>query len=109
MFLSLAPFMTPSEMTNIFGRDLLNDVSQLSGFHELMSEESKPFECIADINEARESMRQLIASPLWSGHAVVAASHALASEQSSTTPDDTEEYSSMAFADEIETFLGDLS
>jgi hypothetical protein len=109
MFLSLAPFMTPSEMTNIFGRDLLNDVSQLSGFHELMSEESKPFECIADINEARESMRQLIASPLWSGHAVVAASHALASEQSSTTPDDTEEYSSMAFADEIETFLGDFS
>jgi hypothetical protein len=108
MFLSLAPFMTPSGMTQIFGCDLLNDMSQLSGFHELMSNEMKPFECVADVHEARESMRLLLISPLWSQHAVVIASHELATEQLVEPPDDSEEESSTAFAHEIEAFLGDL-
>ncbi len=108
MFLSLAPFMTPSGMTQIFGCDLLNDMSQLSGFHELMSNEMKPFECVADVHEARESMRLLLISPLWSQHVVVIASHELATEQLVEPPDDSEEESSTAFAHEIEAFLGDL-
>lgn len=107
MFLSLAPFMTPADITNIFGRDLLDDMSQLTGFHELMSNEMKPFECVADVHEARTSMRQLLTSPLWSQHAVVVASYQLATEQVVEPPDDNEEFSSTAFAREIEAFLGD--
>ena len=108
MFLSLAPFMAPADMTKIFGRDLLDDISQLSGFHELMSNEMKPFECVADIHEARASMRQLLTSPQWSQHAVVIASHVIASEQLSEPADDNEEGSSIAFTHEIDAFLGDL-
>jgi hypothetical protein len=107
MFLSLAPFMTPNDITNIFGRNLLDDMSQLTGFHELMSNETKPFECVADVHEARASMRQLLSSPLWSKHAVVVASHGLATEQLAEPPNDNEEFSSTAFAHEIEAFLGD--
>jgi hypothetical protein len=107
MFLSLAPFMTPADMTNIFGRNLLDDMSQLTGFHELMSNETKPFECVADVHEARASMRQLLTSSLWSQHAVVVASHELATEQLAEPPDDNEDFPSTAFAHEIEAFLGD--
>ena len=71
MYLSLAPFLSPHEMIDIFGRDLLNDPAQLSGFQDLMSNETKPFECVADVNESRESMRQLATLPQWSQHHVV--------------------------------------
>ena len=71
MYLSLAPFLSPHEMIDIFGRDLLNDPAQLSGFQDLMSDQTKPFECVADVNESRESMSQLVTLPQWSQHNVV--------------------------------------
>ena len=73
MFLSLAPFLTPHEMRDIFGHDLLDDETQVSGFRDLMSNDTKPFECVADVNESRRSMRQLLEQSQWSQHSVVQA------------------------------------
>lgn len=107
MFLSLAPFLSPSEMTAIFGHDLLNDSSQLSGFLDLMSDESKPFECVADVGEAKESMRQLVRSPEWSKHLVVVASHDTCEAPSLQQSDELPEWSDTAFDAEIRAFLKD--
>ena len=107
MVLSLAPFLSPSEMTTIFGHDLLNDSSQLSGFLDLMSDESKPFECVADVSEAKESMRQLMRSPEWSKHPVVVASHDLCETPSLQQQDELLEWSDTAFEAEIQAFMGD--
>ena len=107
MFLSLAPFLSPSEMTAIFGHDLLNDSSHLSGFLDLMSDESKPFECVADVSEAKESMRQLVRSPEWSKHLVVVASHDICEAPSLQLADELLEWSDTAFDPEIQAFLKD--
>lgn len=107
MFLSLAPFLTPSEMTHIFGHDLLADISQLSGFQDLMSDDVKPFECVADVHEARQSMLSLTASPLWSQHAVVVACSAMAFQQSPQSSADSGESFLTPFTKDIATFLGE--
>lgn len=79
MFLSLAPFMAPDSMTSIFGRDLLSDEEQLSGFLDLLSDETKPFECVASVSEAKSSMLELLENPAWSQHVVVRGSRDAAS------------------------------
>jgi hypothetical protein len=107
MFLSLAPYLMPAQITNIFGRDLLDDITQLSGFHELMSDTLKPFECVADVHEARESMLQLVNSPHWAEHAVVVASRNMALQYSPRPKETNTESSFAAFASEIDSFLGD--
>ena len=94
-------------MTAIFGHDLLNDSSQLSGFLDLMSDESKPFECVADVSEAKESMRQLVRSPEWSKHLVVVASHDISEAPTRPQPDEFLEWSDTAFEAEIQAFLKD--
>ena len=73
MYLSLAPFLSPDKMTEIFGHNLLNDELQLSGFRDLLSDDTKPFECVAEVNESRQSMQQLLSQPQWSQHTVVQA------------------------------------
>jgi hypothetical protein len=107
MFLSLAPFLSPPQMKNIFGQDLLDDISQVDGFHDLMSDDMKPFECVADVDEARDSMLRLIASAEWSQHCVVQASREVASQQSQIPQDDSSEWFSGAFKDEIDSFLSE--
>jgi UDP-N-acetyl-alpha-D-muramoyl-L-alanyl-L-glutamate epimerase len=53
VFLGLAPFMRAEDLTEIFGRDLLSDDSQLTGFLDLLSPETKPFECVGTRAEVR--------------------------------------------------------
>ena len=105
MFLSLSPFLSPSQMTAIFGRDLLDDKTQLSGFLDLMSDDEKPFECVADVQEARHSMRQLINSQQWSKHVVVQESRSAATLTSPTSLHELEDDSSTMFQREIDSFL----
>lgn len=93
MYLSLAPYLSPEEMTNIFGRDLLNDPSQLSGFQDLMSDETKPFECVADVGESRESMRRLATLPQWSGHVVVQSCRDISFISTTSHPDSDDSFS----------------
>ncbi|MFN5115356.1 MAG: hypothetical protein ACK5FW_04820 [Acidimicrobiaceae bacterium] len=106
MFLSLAPYLSPAHITRIFGRDLLNDSTQISGFHELMTDDSKPFECVADVQEARDSMRQLLQSPAWSQHSVVMASRNLAEQPATRTDEEQGDWSNTTFDADIRAFLG---
>lgn len=50
--LILAPFLTPSELKEVFGKDMLNDSKLLDYFIELIGQsEHKPFECVGSIDE----------------------------------------------------------
>lgn len=50
--LILSPFLTADELAEIFGKDLLNDVSMIEYFAELTGNSAhKPFECVGSIDE----------------------------------------------------------
>ncbi len=50
--LILSPFLSHSELTEIFGKDLLNDTAMEEYFTELIGKsEHKPFECVGSISE----------------------------------------------------------
>ncbi|MDE3134121.1 MAG: hypothetical protein KGL15_08660 [Acidobacteriota bacterium] len=52
VFLILAPFLAPAKLTEIFGRDLLDDPGQYDGFALLTATGgSKPFECVGEVEE----------------------------------------------------------
>lgn len=74
VFLGLAPFMTPQALTDIFGRDLLDDGEQLQGFADLLGLDGrKPFECVGEAIEARVALATLTTRPEWRDHAVIQA------------------------------------
>ena len=72
VFLTLAPHLSPARLTEIFGKDLLDDVSQVSGFTDLVDIDNKPFECVGEIESARNALTTLLASSEWKDHVVVA-------------------------------------
>lgn len=78
VFLSLAPFMSPEGLTAVFGADLLAEPANGPGFRALMSSDQKPFECVADVDEARASLRALVTDHRWSDHVVVRECRSLA-------------------------------
>lgn len=50
--LILSPFLTNDELTEIFGKDLLNDESMSEYFTELIGKSiHKPFECVGSVDE----------------------------------------------------------
>ncbi|MDE5772297.1 MAG: hypothetical protein K2I06_11850 [Ruminococcus sp.] len=50
--LILSPFLTDDELTEVFGKDLLNDTSMTEYFNELIGQSvHKPFECVGSIDE----------------------------------------------------------
>jgi UDP-N-acetyl-alpha-D-muramoyl-L-alanyl-L-glutamate epimerase len=72
VFLALAAFMAPAELTGIFGGDLLDQEEQIPGFMALCGfEADKPFECVGEHEESLAAFRLLADSPLWREHAVV--------------------------------------
>ena len=73
VFLSLAPYLAPARLTEIFGNDLLDDASQISGFTDLIDVHAKPFECVGEIASARHALMALHALPEWKNHRVVVA------------------------------------
>jgi hypothetical protein len=74
VFLALAPFMAPDELTAIFGSDLLADPAQHEGFEALLAlEGGKPFECVGEADEARAAVQALARHPDWCDHPVVRA------------------------------------
>ncbi len=73
VFLILAPFMTPEQLTTIFGADLLNDPGQYEGFALLTATGGdKPFECVGEVEEVLAAIHLLANDPQWSNHPVVA-------------------------------------
>ena len=73
VYLSLAPHLDPSAMVAIFGSDLLADPAQTAGFVELVRADAKPFECVAEIDEARATAGELARTTRWSAHPGVVA------------------------------------
>ena len=72
VFLALAPFMPKPRLVGIFGRNLLDDASQVPGYDALLEyQDHKPFECVGEGRESRAAMAALAARPEWREDAVV--------------------------------------
>lgn len=72
VFLALAPFSEPAHLREVFGRDLLEDESQLEGFALLSATGGhKPFECVGEEQESIAAMRLLARDERWRDHSVV--------------------------------------
>jgi hypothetical protein len=64
--LALAPWLAPSEVKNIVGRNLLDDPAQENGFRELAAlGRDKPFECVGTAEESRALLATLATDPAW--------------------------------------------
>ena len=73
VFLALAPFLPKPRLLSIFGRNLLDDENQSSGFDALLEyQDHKPFECVGEGAEARAAMYALSQRPEWAEDALVA-------------------------------------
>ncbi len=73
VFLALAPFLPKPRLLAIFGRNLLDDDTQASGFDALLEyRDHKPFECVGEGAEARAAMYALSQRPEWQEDALVA-------------------------------------
>ena len=72
VFLALAPFMPKPRLVGIFGRNLLDDASQIPGYDALLEyQDHKPFECVGEGRESRAAMAALAARPEWREDEVV--------------------------------------
>ena len=70
--LALAPFLSPQQLIEIQGADLLDQENQLQGFRALCGlGQHKPFECVGSIAESRAAMKFLAMSPEWQGKKIV--------------------------------------
>jgi hypothetical protein len=74
VFLALAPFLDRSRLIATFGRNMLDDPSQIDGFAELCGLQlHKPFECVGEIEESATVMAHLAGMAEWRDTAVVRA------------------------------------
>lgn len=73
VFLALAPFMPKTRLVAIFGRNLLDDSSQIAGYDALLEYgDHKPFECVGEGRESRAAMAALAARADWNQDTIVA-------------------------------------
>ena len=73
-FLMLATAMERPRLEAIFGANMLEDESQLTGFEELMGLSGhKPWECVGELAESGAALLQLAAQPDWRDAAIVRA------------------------------------
>jgi len=71
VFLALAPFMEKERLIKIFGRNMLDDLSQVKGYEELLGLSAfKPFECVGEIEESVLAFLMLIQKDQWQQDAV---------------------------------------
>jgi len=73
VFLILAPFVPKQRLLDIFGRNLLNDISLAKAFDALLEfdDQHKPFECVGEARESRAALATLTQSPQWQNDALV--------------------------------------
>jgi hypothetical protein len=73
-FLILAAAMEKARIERIFGKNLLDDAEQISGYEELVGLAGhKPWECVGEIAESAAALLNLAERPEWQSAAVVAA------------------------------------
>lgn len=72
IFLALAPFLDKERIISIFGKNLLNDAAQETGYRELLGlTGNKPFECVGEIKESRAAFSLLAAQRAWQNDALI--------------------------------------
>jgi UDP-N-acetyl-alpha-D-muramoyl-L-alanyl-L-glutamate epimerase len=72
VFLALAPFMPKPRLLGIFGRNLLDDPAQTTGFDALIEyHDHKPFECVGEGRESRAALAELARRAEWREDAIV--------------------------------------
>jgi hypothetical protein len=72
VFLALSPFIAKPELIGVFGRNILDDETQLNGFAYLCGlQEHKPFECVGETSESAGVMSYLGDHPDWREDKVV--------------------------------------
>jgi len=73
VFLILAPFMHKQRLINIFGRNLLDDITLAKDFDALLEfdDQHKPFECVGEGRESRAALTTLAHCPQWKNDALV--------------------------------------
>jgi len=73
VFAGLAPFMAKPALTQIFGRNLLDDPELIDGYAALLEWDGrhKPFECVGEARETRAALAQLVTRPDWAEDAIV--------------------------------------
>lgn len=73
VFLALAPFVPKPRLVQIFGRNLLDDPSQIAGFEALLEwHAAKPFECVGEAQESRAALAELTRRAPWREDQMVA-------------------------------------
>jgi hypothetical protein len=71
-FLMLATTLPQQRMIAIFGKNLLDDESQLTGYEELTGLSGhKPWECVGEIGESCAAVLRLAARPEWEGSLIL--------------------------------------
>lgn len=84
VYLALAPFQEPQTVDRIFGKNMLQDVTQIDGYRELAGISGhKPFECVGEVEESRALLHALADDPRYQKTAVV---HALAAAVADADP-----------------------
>ena len=72
--LALAPWLPPWAVSDIIGKNLLDDPAQLDGYLELCAlDTEKPFECVGTFAESRALFDVLLAKDEWCNCSVVKA------------------------------------
>ncbi len=72
VFLALAPFVECPRLVATFGRNMLDDATQIDGFAELCGLlHHKPFECVGEVEESAAVMAHLANMPAWRNSIVV--------------------------------------
>jgi hypothetical protein len=72
--LAMAPSMSRSRLTRIFGRDLFADPAQVPGYLELLGIDAhKPFECVGEVEESLVALTMLGDDPQWRDAPVITA------------------------------------
>jgi hypothetical protein len=110
VFLALAPFLSPEQLCEVFGCDLLDDESQFAGFALLTATGGhKPFECVGEEQESIAAIRLLAEDERWNGRAVVR--RLIAEVLPQQTPDAGRPETVLALSDEHEVpdaLMGDV-
>jgi UDP-N-acetyl-alpha-D-muramoyl-L-alanyl-L-glutamate epimerase len=67
VYLALAPFVSRARLTEIFGKDVLDDATQIPGYDELIGWNAfKPFECVGEVEESVAAFLLLNEQAEWS-------------------------------------------
>ncbi len=72
VFLALAPFLDKQRMIDIFGKNLLDDKNQLTGYEALLGIDAhKPFECVGEEAECAAAFVLLSQQDEWKDDVIV--------------------------------------